>query len=131
MSKDSKGTLACHPAADGSDFTTGLREYFTYRDTGIRQATQGQFTAHVIKAIAGVQQDATWHKHEINFQMTFVLKGWIVFEFEDVGIVRMQPGSSCYQPPNIHHRVLAYSDDLQMLEIVSPAEFPTDLVQAG
>lgn len=122
-------TVARHAALDGSDFELGLRDYFTYRDTGIKEGTSGAYTAHIIKAVPGKQPDATWHLHEVGFQMTFVLKGWIIFEFEDIGIVRMLPGSSCYQPNRVHHRVLANSDDFEMLEIISPAEFPTELIK--
>jgi quercetin dioxygenase-like cupin family protein len=121
-------TVARHAAADKSDFELGLRDYFTYRDTGIRGATGEKFTAHVIRAVPGKQPDATWHTHEIGFQMTLVLQGWIIFEFEDIGIVRMQPGSSCYQPSGVPHRVIANSDDFEMLEVISPAEFPTLLI---
>jgi mannose-6-phosphate isomerase-like protein (cupin superfamily) len=122
-----QGTVARHAATDRSDFHTGLRPYFEYRDTGIAQGTAGDFTAHVIRAVPGRQPDTSWHTHEVDFQMTYVMKGWIVFEFEDIGIVRMVPGSSCYQPSLIRHRVLANSDDLEMLEIISPAEFTTAL----
>jgi quercetin dioxygenase-like cupin family protein len=126
-----KRTVVRHPAADESDFQAGLRDYSKYRDIGIRDVTNGAYTAHVTRAVPGKQPDATWHKHEVDFQMTFILRGWIVLEFEDIGFVRMQPGSSCYQPPGIHHRVIANSDDFEMVEIISPAVFRTELVSAS
>ena len=36
-----------------------------------------------------------------------VLKGWVEFEYEDIGFVRLEAGSSVYQPPMIKHRVSA------------------------
>jgi len=42
--------------------------------------------------------------------------------------VRLEAGSSVYQPPSIRHRELAHSDDLEMLEIVMPANFSTEEV---
>ncbi|HMN80880.1 MAG TPA: cupin domain-containing protein [Burkholderiaceae bacterium] len=120
-------TTVCHAAPDGSDYVTGLREYFQYRDTGIRSTTGGAFTAHVIRAVPGKTVEPQWHSHKAGFQMFFVLNGWIEFEYEDIGRVRMEKGSSVYQPPGIRHRELRHSDDLEILEVVSPADFATDL----
>jgi hypothetical protein len=36
-----------------------------------------------------------------------------------------------YQPPGIHHREIAHSDDLEMLEIVMPAQFETEMIPAA
>ena len=30
-----------------------------------------------------------------------------------------------YQPPEIHHREIEHSDDLELIEITSPSEFET------
>jgi len=39
----------------------GLRSYFEYRDLGIRDATRGQFGAHVIRAKD--KGESRWHSH--------------------------------------------------------------------
>ena len=39
--------------------------------------------------------------------------------------VKMQPGTCFYQPPGIRHRELSHSKDLELLEIVAPANFRT------
>ena len=49
------------------------------------------------------------------------------FEYEDIGEVLLAAGDSVYQPPRIRHRELAHSDDLELVEITSPAEFATIL----
>jgi hypothetical protein len=54
-----------------------------------------------------------------------VLKGWVLFEYEGVGKVKMKAGSCFYQPPRIRHRELGHSRDLEMIEVVSPARFKT------
>jgi mannose-6-phosphate isomerase-like protein (cupin superfamily) len=123
-------TIVVHPAPDGSDFKIGLRPYFKYRDTGIKEATEGAFTAHIIQAVPGVPFKPEWHSHTLGFQLFFVLRGWVVFEYEDIGVVRMEAGSSVYQPSNIRHRELEHSDDFEVLEIVSPADFETSLTDA-
>jgi len=114
-------------AADAA-FDHGLRAFFAYRDLGVAQASGGQFGAHVIRAVPGEGPKPEWHTHAVAFQMVYVLRGWVEFEYEDVGHVRLEAGSSVYQPPGIRHREVAHSDDVEMLEITSPAEFETAVV---
>src|SRR5688500_62410 len=103
----------------------GLRSYFEYRDLGIKRATRGQVVAHVIRARPGKAPHGEWHAHDCKVQFVYVLKGWVLFEYEGVGKVRMKAGSCFYQPPNIRHRELGHSRDLEMIEVVSPAKFRT------
>lgn len=44
------------------------------------------------------------------------------------GRVRLGAGSCVHQPPGIRHRELGHSDDVEMLEIVLPADFATEEV---
>jgi len=111
----------------GSKFVRrGLRNYFEYRDLGIRRATRGKVVAHVIRARPGKAPHGQWHRHRCAVQFVYVLKGWAVFEYEGVGKVRMTPGSCFYQPPGIRHREISHSRDLELIEIVAPAEFRTE-----
>jgi quercetin dioxygenase-like cupin family protein len=121
-------TTTSHAA--GAHFERGLRAFFEYRDLGIRDATGGAFGAHVIRAIPGEHATGQWHTHDLKFQMFFVLKGWVRFEYEDVGEKTFHAGDSCYQPPGVRHREVAHSDDLELIEIVGPAEFATQDVPA-
>jgi quercetin dioxygenase-like cupin family protein len=103
----------------------GLRSYFEYRDLGIKRATKGKVVAHVIRARPGKAPHGEWHYHDVAVQFVYVLKGWVLFEYEGVGEVLMKAGSCFYQPPRIRHRELEHSRDIEMLEIVSPAVFKT------
>jgi len=103
----------------------GLRNYFEYRDLGIRRATRGKVVAHVIRARPGKAPHGQWHRHDCEVQFVYVLKGWAVFEYEGVGQVRMKAGTCFYQPPGIRHREIRHSKDLEMIEVVAPAEFRT------
>src|SRR5918995_1796234 len=103
----------------------GLRSYFEYRDLGIKRATRGQVVAHVIRARTGKAPHGEWHAHDCKVQFVYVLKGWVLFEYEGVGRVLMKAGSCFYQPPGIRHRELKHSKNLEMIEIVSPAVFKT------
>ncbi len=116
-------TTVTHAA--GGTFDHGLRAFFAYRDLGIRAASGGAFGAHVIRAVPGEGPKPEWHTHDLAFQMVFVLRGWVEFEYEDIGMVRLEVGSSVYQPPGVRHREVRHSEDLEMLEITSPAEFAT------
>lgn len=103
----------------------GLRAYFEYRDLGIKRATGGKVVAHVIRARPGKAPHGEWHRHDCELQFVYVLKGWVEFEYEGAGKVTMKAGSCFYQPPNIRHRELRHSKNLEMIEVVGPASFRT------
>jgi len=103
----------------------GLRPFFEYRDLGIREATSGKVVAHVIRAVPGTPVRPERHRHEVEFQLVYVLKGWIRFDYDGVGEVTLTAGSCVHQPPGIPHTELGHSDDLELIEIVLPADFQT------
>lgn len=109
-------------------FEGGLRSFFEYRDLGLQQATGGRVVAHVIRAVPGAHASGRPHLHRTQFQLVYVLQGWIEFEYEGHGMVRLEAGSCVHQPPSIRHREIRHSDDVQMLEIVMPADFSTEEV---
>jgi Cupin domain len=109
------------------DFQGGLRRYAKYRDLGMADATGGMVQAHVIRFVPPCRPEevSKLHYHDVDFQMVYVLKGWIKTEFDGEGAIVMRTGSSWIQPPRIEHKVLDYSDDCEVLEIVLPADFKT------
>ena len=113
-------------AADAG-FVVGLRPFFAYRDLGVQEASGATFGAHVIRAVSGAHAEPQWHMHAVGFQLIYILNGWVEFEYEDVGRVRLQKGSSAYQPPRVRHRELGHSDDVEILEITMPGQFATEL----
>jgi quercetin dioxygenase-like cupin family protein len=116
--------------ARDAHFERGLRSFFAYRDLGIRDATEGRVAAHVIRAEPGGDFASEPHLHRTTFQMVYVLRGWIEFEYEGQGVVRLVAGSCVHQPPGIRHREVGHSDDVEMLEIVMPGDFATETVAA-
>ena len=127
------GQAFCVSHADGSgtfksNFTGGLRAFFEYRNLGVDDATQGKYSANVIRAVPGRHAEPTWHIHHLDFQMIYILQGWVTFEYEGQGEVTFRPGSAALQPPGIRHREIRHSDDLELIEITSPAEFKTESV---
>jgi len=119
-----------HNRAAEATWTPGLREIFDYRDLGIKDGTKGDYVAHIIRANGKRQEDAVqhWHIHECDFQFVLVLNGWATFEYEGQGEHTIEKGDAILQPPGIKHREIACSDDLELLEIVSPANFATRTV---
>jgi quercetin dioxygenase-like cupin family protein len=125
-----KQTFAVSHAAT-SPFDTGLRTYAAYRDFGFAEATGGVARAHVIRFLPPCRPEevAKLHTHDVEFQMVYVLKGWIVTEMEGHGAIRMETGSTWIQPPMIRHKVLDYSDDCEVLEVILPADFETAMLE--
>lgn len=105
----------------------GLRDYFEYRDLGIKDATAGKAVAHLIRARGGHQAGGEWHQHDVQFQIYYVLKGWITFEYGGQGVVKAEAGSCVHQPPGIRHREIGHSADLELIEVVLPGDFKTAL----
>ncbi|HET7342629.1 MAG TPA: hypothetical protein VFL90_14295 [Methylomirabilota bacterium] len=61
--------------------------------------------------------------------MFYVLKGWIRFVYEGQGEQTFTAGDCVLQPPGIVHNELECSDDVEILEIYSPAVHPTVKVE--
>ena len=105
----------------------GLRTYAKYRDLGIADATGGLARAHVIRLIGpcNPEEVSKLHFHDVDFQMVYVLKGWVKTYIEGQGENVMKEGSSWTQPPRIRHLIMDYSNDVELLEVILPADFKT------
>ncbi len=105
----------------------GLRTYAKYRDLGIADASNGLARAHVIRLIGPCDpaEVSKLHFHDVEFQMVYVLKGWVKTYMEGQGETLMQEGSAWTQPPRIKHLIMDYSDDVELLEVILPADFKT------
>ena len=112
--------------AEGAEFVGGgLRDQFVYRHFGIEDATGGKYSAHVIRGGGGKPPIANHLHTEIDFLMVYVLKGWIKFWYEGHGEETLKAGSVHMLPPGIDHGVVDWSDDVELIEITSPAEYGT------
>lgn len=102
----------------------GLRDFFAYRDLGVAEATHGKVIAHLVKAKNPPAEGTGWHRHEAEFQIVIMLKGWARFMYEDQETL-VSAGDCVHQRPGIRHYLFDYSPDMEYLEIVSPADFKT------
>ncbi len=105
----------------------GLRAYAKYRDLGVAEASQGLARAHVIRLVGPCDPDevSKLHFHDVDFQMVYVLKGWVKTYMEGQGETLMKEGTSWTQPPRVKHLIMDYSDDVELLEVILPADFKT------
>ena len=66
------------------------------------------------------------HYHTVGFQLIFCYHGWVRLVYEDQGPPFILKAGDCViQPPQIRHRVLESSENLQVVEIGVPAEHIT------
>jgi uncharacterized protein YjlB len=124
--------------AEGAVFKPGVRQFqppvMEYRDLGIEDATNGQFRAHVIRVKKDRYGDhdlhtTGFHQHLLDFQMVYVLKGWVTFIYDGEGEEKtFREGDCILQPAGIIHNELECSDDVEILEIYSPAVHETRAV---
>jgi quercetin dioxygenase-like cupin family protein len=102
----------------------GLRDFFLYRDLGVATATHGRVIAHLVKANMAPEKGTGWHRHEADFQIVIMTKGWAKFMYGDQ-VTLVEAGDCVHQRPGIVHYLFDYSPDMEYLEIVSPADFKT------
>ena len=102
----------------------GLRDFFAYRDLGIAEATAGKVLAQLVHANQAPEKGTGWHRHEAEFHIVIMLKGWARFMYEDKNTL-VNAGDCVHQRPGIVHYLFDYSPDMEYLEIVGPADFTT------
>lgn len=102
----------------------GLRDFFEYRDLGIAEATGGQVIAHLVRAKQAPEKGTGWHRHEAQFHIVYMLKGWARFMYGEQE-TRVEAGDVVHQRPGIVHFLFDYSPDMEYLEVVGPADFGT------
>ena len=102
---------------DDSPVVQGRREFFTYRDLGVADASNGEMRAQVMRAAQGLTEPTGWHYHECEGQFVYAIKGWVDLEFETGEKIRLEPGQSLYIPGGLRHNETATSTDIEILEV--------------
>ena len=123
----------CANYGDEAVWKEGLRGFAAYRDLGVEEATGGQFRAHVVRVTKEAfekHHTTGLHRHLCDFQFNYCLKGWIKFVYEgQEGEFTFKAGDSWLQPAGIVHDETSCSDDVEILEIYSPAVHDTIAVE--
>ena len=113
--------------AVNAKYQDGLRDFLEYRDLGISDASNGDYKAHILRVkdnFKGDQEMHTtgFHKHMVDFQMYYVLNGWVKFVYEGEGELTFKKGDCVMAPAAIKHNEISCSDNFEALEILSPAK---------
>ena len=117
-------SLVVTPLTSDASWTVG-RAGMRYRDL-IPSRLGGVFIASHIHIPSGGPVPDYVHYHRIKFQMIYCKSGWVRVVYEDQGdSFVMHAGDCVLQPPEIRHRVLESSDNLEVIEIGAPAEHET------
>lgn len=116
---------------DQPDAPTATNEWVTgragmqYRDL-IPDRLGGKLIASHIRIPTGGPVPDYVHHHGIEFQMIYCYRGWVRVVYEDQGPpFVLEAGDCVLQPPHIRHRVLECSDQMEVIEVGSPAEHET------
>lgn len=111
-----------HKPADTEWRSDGLRDFFLYKDMGVSAATHGRVICQLVKANMAPEKGTGWHRHEADFHIVIMTKGWAKFMYGDK-MTLVEAGDVVHQRPGIVHYLFDYSPDMEYLEIVSPADF--------
>lgn len=112
--------------ADEAPWVIG-RAGMHYRDL-IPDRLGGSIIASHIRIPDGGPVPDMVHYHTIGFQLIFCYRGWVDLVYEDQGPpFRLNAGDCVIQPPEIRHRVLYASDNIEVIEIGVPAEHVTTI----
>ena len=114
-----------HTTAKQPILTAGRRDFFTYRDLALKDASGGQMRGQVMKAKTGMTQPTGWHYHTCDGQFVYLLNGWVELEFEGSETIRLERGDSVFIPGGMPHNELRTSDDVEVLEVSVPGELGT------
>ena len=103
----------------------GFREWLLAGDLGLKEATNGAYTAWITKAndLAEAHGTTGRHYHEYDFQIMYITKGWVKMYYEGQGEMVLEAGDFVYHPHSIVHDFMEYSDDIEIFEICSPGEY--------
>ena len=117
-------SLVVTQLSSDASWTVG-RAGMRYRDLIPSRLGGRVIASHIHIPVGGPVPDYV-HYHRVAFQMIFCKSGWVRVVYEDQGEpFVMQAGDCVLQPPEIRHRVLESSDDLEVIEIGLPAEHET------
>ncbi len=112
--------------ADQAPWVIG-RAGMHYRDL-IPSRLGGSIIASHIRIPDGGPVPDVVHYHTVGFQLIFCYKGWVDLVYEDQGEpFRLHAGNCVIQPPEIRHRVLFASENIEVIEIGVPAEHVTTI----
>ena len=126
---ETKHDFVVRRLADQAPWVIG-RAGMQYRDL-IPSRLGGSIIASHIRIPDGGPVPDMVHYHSVGFQLIFCYRGWVDLVYEDQGApFRLHAGNCVIQPPEIRHRVLYASENIEVIEIGVPAEHVTTIDHA-
>jgi quercetin dioxygenase-like cupin family protein len=116
---------ASDPAANYAG--EGLRAFFVYRDMGIIDATHGKLRVQLVRAArksSEAKGGTGYHMHTADVHVVYMIRGWAKFDYDGVDTL-VEAGDCVHQRPGIVHSLYDWSDDMEFMEIIAPADFQT------
>ena len=123
-------TTFSHQKADSPEarYTEGgLRSFFVYRDTGVSAATNGKVQVQLVRAArksSEAKGGTGFHFHTADIHVVYMVRGWAKFDYDGVDTL-VEAGDCVHQRPGIIHSLYDWSDDMEFMEIIMPADFAT------
>jgi quercetin dioxygenase-like cupin family protein len=105
----------------------GLRSFFVYRDTGVAAATNGEVRVQLVRAAyksSEAKGGTGFHFHTADVHVVYMVRGWARFDYDGVNTL-VEAGDCVHQRPGIVHSLYDWSDDMEFMEIIIPADFTT------
>jgi quercetin dioxygenase-like cupin family protein len=105
----------------------GLRSFFVYRDTGVSAATNGKVQVQLVRAACKSSEakgGTGFHFHTANIHVVYMVRGWAKFDYDGVDTL-VEAGDCVHQRPGIIHSLYDWSDDMEFMESIMPADFAT------
>jgi quercetin dioxygenase-like cupin family protein len=119
-----------HGTPENQPMVEGRRDFYSYRDLGLTDATGGRMSAQIQEAKRSMDEGTGWHYHLCEGQFIFMLQGSADLEFEDYGKVHFSAGECIFIPGNVKHNAVGSSADMRCIEMNFPADFGTVVCEA-
>jgi quercetin dioxygenase-like cupin family protein len=123
---ETQHSFAVRRLVDEAPWVIG-RAGMLYRDL-VPDRLGGSIIASHIRIPDGGPVPDMVHYHTIGFQLIYCYRGWVRLVYEDQGPeFILRAGDCVIQPPEIRHRVLEASDNVEVVEIGVPADHETTI----
>jgi hypothetical protein len=112
------GMKAGYSSAKKPVMVPGRRDFFAYRDLGVKDASNGTMRAQLTTAITGMTQPTGWHYHVCDHQFVLRAQGLGRARIRERRDVPARSRRLRHIPGGLNHNELRTSDDLEILEVV-------------
>ncbi len=105
----------------------GLRAFFVYCDMGVIEATHGRLRVQLVRAArpsSEAKGGTGFHIHTADIHVVYMIRGWAKFDYDGVDTL-VETGDCVHQRPGIVHNLYDWSDDMEFMEIIAPADYQT------